>query len=281
MCYDLSIQPSIKFFLLFFYLVLNLNLVFGSNSSPQIIPVYAVKYPLFLSQDENKQLQGLIPELVTMLNKQLKPTTQLELKILPPKRLIQQFNANEIKILFHSPTHFDHKIKSKILLLPLIKLIDRYAAIKKIEHIKKPKLAYFIGDTEEAQKKGKDKYQRIGIAKPSGLFPMLIADRVDLINCLVPTCQYLAKKAGVQLKYHTKSLGIDTTYGGIIIKPGQVSPVLLQKLKMAFQKAYKSSDYQNLMHKTANKIELDINQLAIRNSEIIDFFPANDSALFK
>lgn len=248
----------------------------SSFAKKQTINIYMVKYPPFYISDG----VGLGPDLINDLNQHIDPNYQLKIKILPPKRMVKHFGSLGINFLFHSPTHFNEQEQSSLKILPLVKLIDRYAFIKE-SHKKNPTLGFFLGDTEEKNKMGKDLYKRVPVSDPTGLFGMLTKARVDYINCLVPMCQFLAKKEKVKLKFKRKISGVDTTYGGIIIKQDKSKTPESLAIRNALKKALLKNTYQKVINQYAIDLKMQPKDLLLRDQSLVQFLKLSNPLLLK
>lgn len=231
------------------FLLATFLMVSQSSASNKKLEVYAVTYPPFVIS----QTEGILIELVQL-------SKRINLVILPAKRLLKSFDSGEIKVILHTPTHLPQKLKSELVLNPLVNLVDKYAYI---HHPKNTKitLGYFRGDNEERSKIGKDQFQRVPIDKASSLISMLLNKRVDMINCLIPMCQYFASQNNIEFKYLDKPSGIQKTMGGFIYNPKKLNKSETNLLNEAINEITQSKSFKKIHEKYARKYSISIDDL--------------------
>ncbi len=200
-----------------------------------------VDYPPFNIHTDS----GIGPYLFEKIQENLQDY-EIKIGFLPAKRLAEFFKQGKIKYIFHAPSPFEGTNLKNILILPMVKLVEKYAYIKQESlRVSEPILGFFQGDSEEKNFIGTDKFKRVEIASPASMVSMLENGRLHFINCLIPMCTYLSKDR-TKLMYLTKPKGLQESLGGLMVFKKNISmdKKEIQALQFAFRKVISSSTFK-------------------------------------
>lgn len=139
----------------------------------------------------------------------------------------------------------------------MLEVPDVYAytndSVKSVSKKVKPKLAIFLGDEEESSFKGTDNFDRIEVKNAKIMFKMLKGKRVHYINCLLPFCQYIARKFKLKLNFLKTERKANPVR--LFFRSTFLSQLERNRIEKAAKTLYLNQTYQNIFKQMCNEYE--------------------------
>lgn len=227
-----------------------------------------------------KPNNGIVPLIIKEVDKKIE-NYKIKINFLPVKRLLKFFKQKKIKYIVHSPAHFKDPKEEKVLILPIVRLIEKYAYIEP-ESLKlaKPILGIFQGDEEERSHINKDKYTRIEVSTSESLLNMLENRRLHFINCLKPFCTYFRRNK-TPLKYIKKDHGLQESLGGIMVQKDNYDPHELELISKAFEQTIKSASFKEKATHYLKDLNIEYSDIFLNEYPTYRFVDLNTDYIFK